>query len=81
MSPITSPDDNSPVKPPCSIEFNEMIDESDSDIDNSEGIISDAVMLTDDINDECVWDKSNRSEFTEMVGTYDHSIEIPLTFT
>ncbi len=50
MSPMTSPNDHSPVKPPCSIEFNETVEESDSNIDNTEGIISDAVMLIDDKN-------------------------------
>ncbi len=54
MSPLTSPDDHSPVKPPCSIEFNKMIEDSDSNIDNAQGIISDVAMLIDDINDKHV---------------------------
>ncbi len=69
MSPITSPNNNSPVKPPCSIEFNNTIKDSNSNIDNSEGIISDAVMLIDDIKDNHVLDKLYRPEFMEMVGT------------
>ncbi len=79
VSPITSPDDHCPVKPPCSIEFKDTIDDSDSNIDDARGIIRDTVMLINDINDECILDKSYRPEFIEMDGTYDHNIEIPLT--
>ncbi len=76
-----SPDDHSPAKPPCSIEFNKNIEDSDSNIDNAKGIISDVVVLINDINNKCVLNKSHRPEFMEMDGTYDHNIEIPLTFT
>ncbi len=81
MSPLTSPDDHSPVKPASSIECNETIKDADSNIDSAEGINSDAVMLIKDINGECKLDKSYRPEFMEMDGTYDHNIKIPLTFT
>ncbi len=69
MSTITSPNDLSPVKPPCSIEFNEMIEDSDSDIDNADGIISDDAMLINDMNNECILDKLYRLEFMEIDGT------------
>ncbi len=50
MSPWTSPDEHSPVKPAPSIETEETIDESDSDIDNIKGLNSEAAMLFQDIN-------------------------------
>ncbi len=81
MSPITLPNDHSPVKPPCPIEFNKTIEDSDINSVDAECIISDAVMLIDDINNKLVSDKSFRPEFMEMDKTYDHNIEIPLTFT
>ncbi len=76
MSPLTSLNDHSLVKPACSIEFNEMIEDSDSNVDNAEGINSDVVMLIEDVNNKCILDKSNRPEFMEMDGTYAHIIEI-----
>ncbi len=79
MSPLTSPEDHSPVKPLCSIEFNKTNEDSDSNIDDAEGIIGDAVMLMDDVNNVCILDKFYRPEFMEMDGNYDH-IEISLTF-
>ncbi len=81
MSPTTSPNDQSPVKPPCHIEFIKTIEDSDSDINSAEYIVRDAVFLTDDINAELVLDKLYRPEFMEMDGTYDHNNEIPLTFS
>ncbi len=66
MSPITSPHDHSTVKPACSIEFNKTIEDSESNIDDTEGIISDAVILIDDINDKCILDESYRPKFMEM---------------
>ncbi len=81
MSPITSPNDHSPVKPPCLNEFNKTIEDSDSDVDNAECIINDAIMLIDEINNERILVRSCRPEFMEKDGTYDHNIEIPLTFT
>ncbi len=56
MSPTTSPNDHSPMKSPCYIEFNETIEDSDSNIDNTEGIISDAVVLINDTNNKHVLD-------------------------
>ncbi len=58
-----------------------MIEDSDSNIDNAEGIISDAIMLIDDIKDKRILNKLYRPEFMEMDRTYGHNIEIPLTFT
>ncbi len=75
MSPITWPHDHCPVKPPCPIKFNKTIEDSDSNIDDAECIISDAVMLIDDIKDRCILDKSCRPEFMEMDGTYDHKLK------
>ncbi len=81
MSQITSPDDYSQVKPLCSIEFNETIEYSDSNIDNADGIISDAVILINDISNKHVLEKLYRPEFLEMDGSQHHNIEIQLTFT
>ncbi len=64
-----------------SIETKEMIDESDSNIDDIEGLNSDAVSSFQDINKECVIYPSYKPKFMEMDGTYLHNIEIPLTFT
>ncbi len=81
MSPQTSPDGHSPVKPVLSIETEERIDESDSDIDDIEGLNSESVMLFQDINGDCVINPLYKLDFIEMDGTYDHNIEIPFTFT
>ncbi len=69
------------MKPASSIEFNKIIDDLDSIINNTEGINSDAVMLIEDIKNKFVLDKSYRPEFMEMDGTYSHNIKIPLTIT
>ncbi len=81
MYPLTSPNGHSPVKPAQSIKTKKTIEESDSNIDNIEGLNSDAVMLFGDINKECIMDKSYRLELMEINGTYEHNIEILSTFT
>ncbi len=54
--------------------------ESDSYIDVIEGLNSEVVMLFQDINEDCGINPSYKPESMEMDGTYDHSIEILLTF-
>jgi len=81
MSPLTSPDDHSLVKPAPSISTEDLIYESDSNIDDIEGINSEAVALFWDINNEQVSYPSHKPEFMEMDETYVHNIEIPLAFT
>ncbi len=55
MSPLASPNDYSPLKPASSIEFNKIIDDLDSIINNTEGINSDAVMLIEDKKTNSCW--------------------------
>ncbi len=81
MPPLTSPNQHSQVKPASSIEFNKTIEAFDSNIDNAEGINSDAVMLIQDMNDKCILDKFYRPEFMHIDGTSNHSINISLKFT
>ncbi len=80
MSPITSPNDHSPVKPAPSVEINNTVNESYS-IDNVEGINSDAFTVFWDINEENGINVLYKLEYMDMDGTYNHKIEIPLTFT
>ncbi len=69
------------MKPAQCIETNETFEESDNNIDNVEGLNSDAVMLFGFINKEHILDKSFRLEFMDMNGTYERNIKVPLTFT
>ncbi len=57
MCPLTSPGAHSPVKPASSIEFNKTIEALDSNMDNAEGVNSDAVILINGINNKCILDK------------------------
>ncbi len=56
----------------------EMVDESDSNIDDIEGLNSEAVS---DINKDSVINHLCKLKFMEMGGIYEHNIEISLTFT
>ncbi len=62
MSPLTSPDDHSPVKPAPTIKTKETIDESNSDIDDIEGLNSESVMLIQDINEDSAIDRLYKME-------------------
>ncbi len=81
MSLLTSPNDHIPAKPAPSIETNKTIEESDSDIDEVEGLNSDSVAVLLEIIEECGADESYRLKFIEMDRTYDHNIKTPLRFT
>ncbi len=81
MSQLTSPDDYSSVKPTLSIETIEVDDDSASNIDDIGGLISEAVILFQDINKDYVIDPLYKPEFMEINGTYVHNIEMPLIFT
>ncbi len=81
MSPITSPDDHSPVKPALFIETKQMDYDWDTNIDDIEDLSSEAVTLFQDINEDCVIDPLYKPDFMEMDGTYVHNTENSLTFT
>ncbi len=59
----TSPDDDSPVKPAPSIKTEEAIDESDSSIDDIEGLNSESVTLFQDINQDSGIDPLYKPDF------------------
>ncbi len=81
MSPLTSPDDNSPAKPAPSIETKETCDDLYSNIDDIEGLNSNSVTLSCDINKDHVINPLYKWEFMEIDWTHVHNIEIPLIFT
>ncbi len=81
MSPPTSPDDHSPLKPALSIEIKEMDNDTDSYIDDIEGLNSETIILFWNIYKDCIINHLCKPEFMEMDGTSDHNIEIPLTST
>ncbi len=67
MSPQTSPDDNSPVKPALSVETKEIIDESDSNIDVIKGVNSVSLTVHANQNSRKQEDIFNLSQSTSSV--------------
>ncbi len=73
MTPVTSPNRHSPVKPSPGVHPTAEGDESKSDISEIEDYESH--------QQGCREDKSYNPDFVEIDDTYDHNIQIPLTFT
>ncbi len=69
MSSIASFDNQSPVKPPPFVKINNTVNESDSNIDDIEGINSDVSTEFQVMNKECDIIISYKLELIEMDGT------------